>query len=241
MKNYYDQNYIIASSQCDVNSKLRFDAVLGIFQDVTTEHSTKMGTGHDDLLRSSNAFWVLSKVRFNLKGEIKVSSSVNAKTWPLKPQLIRFLRETQITSSTGTVNGLAEWCILDASTMAIRKASSVCYPHDMEYLPASEYVSDFLRIKETVEPENFCYLYKTMLTDIDVNGHVNNLCYARLALNAFEPNEFYNYNFTGFELHFISQTYYDYEISVYKKEIDGGVYVEGTNNGKTVFKAIFKK
>ena len=125
--------------------------------------------------------------------------------------------------------------------MAIRKVSSVCYPHDMEYLPQSPYVSDFLRFKETVDEKDFTYLYKTMLTDIDVNGHVNNLCYARMALNAFEPNEFNKYNFTGFELHFISQTYYGYEIFLYKKEIDAGVYVEGTNNGKTVFKAIFKK
>ena len=72
MKNFYEQNLTVTPSLCDPNEKLSFDAILTIFQDVTTTHSNQMGLGHSDMIANSNAFWVLSKTKFKLTGEIKV-------------------------------------------------------------------------------------------------------------------------------------------------------------------------
>ena len=241
MKNFYEQDFTVTSSMCDFSDNIRFDAILNIFQDITTEHSAIMGTDHEKMYKYSNAFWVLSKTKFTIEKETKVSSLVKGKTWPLKHGSIRFLRECEISGENQMIRGLSEWCILDATNLSIRKIDSVIYPQDFNYLDASPYATGFLRLNEQVCEEDYVYTYKTTFTDIDANNHVNNVSYSRMALNAFTPQEWKEQNFKHFEINFISQTYFGYEIKIYKKQTETGVYVEGKHNDKTVFKCIFTK
>ena len=61
-----------------------------------------------------------------------------------------------------------------------------------------------------------------------------------MALNVFSPEEFISQNFTEFEIHYLSQTYYGDEISVYKKKTDYGYYIEGKKDNKTTFLCYLK-
>ena len=239
MKNFYEQNLTVTPSLCDPNERLGFDAILTIFQDVTTTHSNQMGLGHSDMIANSNAFWVLSKTKFKLTGEIKVYNELNAKTYPLKPSAIRFIRENVIKSKNGYVEGVSEWCILDATSMAIRKINTVAYP-TFSHLEGKTGLT-FSRLNESVLDTDYAYTYQTTLTDIDANNHVNNVSYCRMALNAFTPKEWTEFNFNGFEINYISQTFYGYNIKIYKKVVENGVYIEGKYNDKTVFKTLFTK
>lgn len=238
--NIYSENFKIYSSNVDVNSNLRFDAILSYFQDLTTSHSTLMKIDHDSLMASSNAFWVLSKIKFKIDGTFKTGAELLGSTWPIKPSAIRFLRDYKITAKCGEINGKSEWCILDADTLAIRKFSTIVYP-ELQHKEERTLVGDFSRLNVEVDCSDLIYRYKTLFTDIDCNRHVNNVAYARMALNAFTVEEFENSNFNAFEIHFISQTYLANEIDVYKKQTDIGVYVEGKIEDKTIFKCLFYK
>ena len=129
--------------------------------------------------------------------------------------------------------------MLDASNLSLRKADSIKYPRDIEHLNDNVNVLDFTRFSQKVVEDDFYYSYKTVFTDIDCNGHVNNIAYARMSLNLFSPEEFDKGNFNSFEIHFVSQTYFGEEIKIYKKSEEGKVYVEGIKDNKTVFKALF--
>ena len=241
MENHFSQKRYVSSSIVDMNGNFRFDGVLGVFQDTATAHSAQMGVDHDRLVVSSNAFWVLSKVKFRIDGVFKTDDEIVADTWPLKPSAYRFIREHKITKDGGTVDGRSEWCVLDCEKLTVRKSSSIDYPHDMDCLEERASVSDFLRLNVAEEDCNYCYDYTTRLTDVDCNGHVNNLAYARMALNVFSPEEYPVYGFNAFEIHFVSQTYHGDTVKVYvKKDVDT-VYVEGRMDDKTVFKALFYK
>ena len=239
MNNYLQQNLTVTPSLCDPFEKLRFDAILTIFQDVTTTHSNFMGLGHSDLLKNSNAFWVLTKTKFNLKGDISIYNELNTTTYPLKPGAIRFLRENFITSNNGVVEGISEWCILDATTMAIRKFDSITYPNFTHL--ESKIDLTFSRLNETLLEGDYAYTYKATFSDIDANNHVNNVSYCKMALNTFTPDEWNEFNFKGLEIHYVTQAYYGNDIKIYKKVVDNGVYIEGKYNDKTVFKTLFTK
>ncbi len=241
MNSIYLINDTIKSSQVDVNNKIKFDAILDFFQNLATAHATQMGMGFDKLKETSNAFWVLSKIRFSLEGDIKQNDEVILKTWPLEPTTVRFLREYTIFSDKGKVLGSSEWCILDFDTKMLRKFSTVKYPNDFCHLTNRSGAGEFLRLKEEVCEENYNHTHKSLFSDIDCNAHVNNVSYAKMALNAFTPDEFSSYNFKSFEIHFVSQTYYGSEIKIYKKKLDDGVYVEGRLDDKTVFRTLFIK
>lgn len=229
------------SSKVDKNHLLRCDAILNIFQDLATAHATEMGMGFIELKESSNAFWVLSKIRYNLEGAIYQGDKLECKTWPLPPTPYRFVRDFKLSSDGGKVLGSSEWCVLDWTTGGLRKFSTLKYPDSLQHLSERSGASEFSRLKEEVFDSDFCYEYKTLYTDIDCNGHVNNVSYSKMALNAFSPQEFDEHAFKGFEIHFTSQTYFGDVIKVYKKAVDGGVYIEGRLEDKTVFKAKFEK
>lgn len=236
--NIYSEKIKIYSSNVDVNSTLRFDAILSYFQDLTTSHSTLMKIDHDNLMASSNAFWVLSKIKFKVDGIFKTGAELLGSTWPLKPGLIRFLRDYKITANCGEINGKSEWCILDADSLALRKSSTITYP-EFEHIEERSQVGDFSRLNVETSKSELIYSYKTLFTDIDCNNHVNNLSYARMALNAFTVDEFTLHNFNAFEIHFISQAYYGDCIDIFKANTDIGVFVEGKIDNKTIFKCLF--
>ncbi len=240
MKSYLTIKKEITSSMVDSTHKLRFDAILNTFQDLATAHATQMGMGFIDLKNSSNAFWVLSKIRFNLDGSIYQNQTIKATTWPLAPSTFRFVRDFVISSESGKVLGSSEWCLLDFDTIGLRKLSSVNYPSQLKHLKKRSNAGDFNRIKIELTNEDYLYDYTATFCDIDCNNHVNNVSYAKMALNCFTPNEFNDFNFKGFEIQFITQTYYGDKISIYKKTIENGVYVEGVCKDKTIFKSIFE-
>lgn len=241
MKNYISYNLNATSSMVDNNHNLRFDSILTTFQDLATLHATEMGLSFVDLKAQSNAFWVLSKIRFKLNGFIRQNDVVCCKSWPLNPTAYRFIREFKLSAGVASVLGSSEWCLLDCDTISLRKFSTVNYPNALIHIDEKSGAGDFLRLKEEISASDYNYTYKAKFTDIDCNNHVNNVSYAKMALNAFSPQEFEDYNFSEFEIQFVSQSYFGDEIKIYKKKTDFGVYVEGKLEDKTIFKTAFIK
>ncbi len=243
MKNYYGIKRKTTSSMYDNNYKLRFDGILTIMQDLATAHSYDMKVDHDTLLKSSNAFWVLSRAKFKINKHIVNDTLAYFKTWPLKPSGIRFLREFSfIQNKNVMVDGRSEWCIIDSKNFAIRRLDSVNYPTDLNYIKKSSNTPEFSKIKYLVNDEDYCLDYKVSFTDQDVNNHTNNVAYSRMALNCFEVEEFNNYDFSTFEIKFINQTFYGDVIKLYKKIVDENtVYIEGRIEDKKIFFVILSK
>ncbi len=229
----------IFASQCDDKQLLRTDAILNFFQDLATAHAIEMETDYNTLKARSNAFWVISKVKFKKSGIIRHNDPVFVSTWPIKPQGVRFLRDFHICGQNGEIHGASEWCILDFNTMGLRRLDSVCYPASMPHLEDRAKVSPFLRLREETCDGDYNYTYFTGYADIDVNGHVNNAVYSKMALNCFTPDEFSKLNYNAFEIHFLSQCFLGDKIKIFKKQVDSGIYIEGKIEDKAVFKCLF--
>ena len=230
----------ITSSKVDVKHNIRYDTILNIFQDLATAHATQMGMSFTALKENSNAFWVLSKIRFLIKGSIRQFDTLSSTTWPLQPTAFRFNRDFILEGKNGEIYGSSEWCVLDFDSGKLRQYSSLNYPNDLQHLTVRSNAGEFNKFFIDVSESNLAYTHTAQFCDIDCNGHVNNVSYAKMALNVFTPDEFVNYNFNGFEIHFISQTYFNDKIKIYKKQVENGVYVEGRLSDKAVFKAKFE-
>lgn len=241
MNNKIEINTKVYASNCDNNQRLRFDTILNYFQDIATLHATEMKTDFSTLKSTSNAFWVLTKIKFKLEGEIKYNDNVTIRSWPLNPQLVRCVRDFVIDAPNGKVLGSSEWCMLDVDTLRIKKISSTCYPSELDHITDRSGASDFIKLNEDITESDYFNTYVCVYTDIDCNDHVNNVSYSKMALNIFTPDEFTKYNFNAFEINFISQAYIGDAISIYKKVTDNGVYVEGKTKDKPVFKCLFSK
>lgn len=241
MKNTYNYNFTVPASYVDKNLKMRFDSILSLFQDMATFHSQEMGVNYEALLDSSNAFWVLSKISLQVNKFPLSNEKCEAETYPTDISGFRFLRELRLKGSEGAdVVGHSEWCVLDATTMQLRRSNSIVYPFDMQRRTDNVGL-DFIKERFSTTNEDYVYTYKVMLVDIDCNKHTNNVSYAKMAINSFDLQEFNTFNFTKLEIKFISQSYFGDEIKIYKKVLENKVYVEGKILDKQIFSLVFSK
>lgn len=241
MKNYFKTDYVIKYSEVDSNYNLRLDRILDYFQDITGTHSKEMGIDGPTMLATSNAFWILIKIKMVIKELPKFDDTVELETWPTTIGGVRFKRDYAIhKNGEKVVMSSSEWCTLDYDTRMPRKASSVCYPADMEHRIDESGAGALVRVKEKVGEEDYVYTYRSMFVDIDGNKHTNNVAYVRMVLNAFTPEEFESLNVKMMQIAFASQTYYGDEIQIYKKCTENGIYIEGQCHGKQVFNCILE-
>lgn len=239
MKNFYKTDYTVNYSDVDNNYNMRLDYIISRFQDITGVHSEQIGVDGPTLLKKSNAFWILTKFKLNIKGTPKNTEKIELETWPTIVSSVRFNRDYALyQNGEKIISGASEWCILDYDTKTIRRANSVCYPIDMPHREDRSGAENFFKIKENVCEENYKFTYRTCFTDIDSNQHTNNIAYVRMSLNTFSPDEFANLDIDQFQISFISQTFFGDEIKLYRKNIENGYYIEGKCNEKTVFNTI---
>lgn len=239
MNNQIEIKTKIYASNCDDKERLRFDSILNYFQDIATVHATEMKTDFEALKWLSNAYWVLTKIKFKIDGRFDYNDDIVIRSWPLKPQLVRCLRDFTIDGFRGKIIGSSEWCMLDVDDLSIRKIESTCYPMDFDHLDVRSGVAPFSKLKEEIDETNYYGSHVCVYTDIDYNGHVNNVSYSKMALNSFTREELKNFNYNAFEINFVSQCFLGDEIKIYKKQLINGVYFEGRKQDKQVFKCLF--
>ncbi len=240
MQNFYKCDYTVKSTETDSNYKMRLDYIVSLFQSITGIHSTELGVDGQSLLKNSNAIWVLTKFKLKINRLPLMDEKLEVETWPTTVKAVRFGRDFLLSrNGEKLVMGTSEWCTLDYDTKEIRRVSTVCYPADMPHREALSGAGYFVRVKETVCDKDYNHTHKCAFIDIDTNKHTNNIAYLRMALNCFTPDEFDILNIENIQISFLSQTYFDDEIKVYKKPTDYGFYIEGKHNDNTVFNCIF--
>lgn len=239
MNNTYSIKKQVDSSMIDYNNVMRFDNALLEFQNLAIFHSHEMGVGFEDLKNSSNAFWVLTKVKLYAPKMPHLTENTTFTTYPTDISALRFIREfTAFGDNGGKVLGHSEWCVLDFDTKQLRRSSSIVYPNDLVHRTDNVGLT-FDNARYEISDEDYVYTYKVKLTDIDCNRHTNNVAYARMALNAFTIDEYDSYNFNTFEIKFISQSYFASEIEIYKKAVDANtVFILGKSQDKNVFSVV---
>ena len=219
MENTYTLSSLVNYSDVDSNGQMRFDAIASAFQMVTGFHSKEMGVDGVTTVKKSNAYWVLSRIKFKIFKLPRLDENLQLETFPTTVSAVKFARDFNIhVNGEVAVAGVSEWCTLDVDTKAIRRTNTICYPFDMPHRTDRSGAGEFLKIREDVSEEDFCYMTKSLFVDIDTNLHTNNVAYVRMALNCFSPQEF-GAQFSEFEIAYINQTYYGDEISLYKNRL----------------------
>ncbi len=231
----------IDSSLVGFDGKLRFDTLLSSFQQLATMHSEELGVGFKDLYKNSNAIWIVTKIKLYAPKMPLLHETVEFTSYPTNITPLTFIREfTANGDMGGNAVGHSEWCVLDATTKTLKRSNSIVYPFDLPRRDDNVGLT-FSKMRCDDDILNYVYSYTVKLLDIDLNRHTNNVSYVKVALNAFSLEEFESYNFTSFEIKFISQTYYNDEIKVYKAEIDKNkFFIVGKVLDKLVFSAIIE-
>lgn len=240
MKNVYIEKLTTDDTQCDYSTNLPITEIMRLAEIAAFKHADMIGLDHQTMEKTSNAFWVLSKMKLLLKSNISSNEKLRIKTWTHDPGLIRFDRDVTIKSgNTVKAKISSEWCCLDMSTHRIRKANSVNYP-DLEMVETSAVKAEYSNLKLDVTEKDYVFTKTVRATDIDVNRHTNNLKYNFMALDSFSLAELESFEIKEYEIYFVNESHEGDKIDVYKKTVKGGYYIEGKVADKIVFRSVLK-
>lgn len=239
MNNTYKINHKVKFSEVDVNYNMTPDSIVTYLQDMTGAHSLEMGVDARNMRDKSNAFWIITKIKLKINTLPRFDEELEFETWPTTVDRIRFERDYRVNRDGETlVMCRSQWCVLDCDTLKLRRCDSVCYPHDMPHREDRSGAGDFVRSYEKTDESDLSCIHKICLTELDPNGHTNNVSYLRMARNTFTQSEMNGIEFDEIQISFASQTYFGDEVKIYRKKTENGFFIEGKKDDVLVFDCI---
>ena len=199
MKNIFNKSIKIPLSQCDNTSRLNITGVFNIIMDLATEHGDELGLGMQ-ALAEKGLFWVASKTKIKIHNRPKFFTTIDATTWPEKPNRIRCNRYYSIKDADQLIiEGKTEWVMLEIDSGRPAKIDGA-YPVDMEHCTDVVCEAPFCRLSTNFENCEKLGEYTVCSTDIDVSQHMNNVAYIRAVLGCFSCKELDEMNITEIDV-----------------------------------------
>ena len=183
LKESWRENYFVHSYEIDQQSRLSLESAINFFQDSALRNAEVLGLGFKDLA-VKDRFWVLSRLYVEMYRYPLLGDSIQLETWPKGMESLFAMRDFRIKSVDSNEllgAGCTAWLIIDGTTHRLQRVESVlsgempCYPHN-----ATKHKFDKISLASTMTSH---IRIVAGYTDVDINNHVNNVCYLKWAIN----------------------------------------------------------
>ena len=181
----FEKCYELRAADFDCHDRIHPASILALFQDVAGIHANELGIGFDALMENKT-IWVLTKVCYRMVGTPRRYERVRVRTWPLRPGRVNFRREYCIETEGGEVlvQGTSEWVVVHSEKRRVLPATDL-YPSD-DYCTDTFFEGRLPRVPR-VEREGEGVTVIPGFTQLDINGHINNTCYADYVMDMLAP------------------------------------------------------
>ena len=240
MKQIYTENRIVSCYEANANHLLRPAAMLDMMQEAAGRDADTMGFGYDKMI-SSNTAWVLSRVKLVFHQYPKWRDNVVFKTWHKGANRIFYLRDFLMEDTQGNrlVSATTSWLIIDlASRRMVRDRELADNFDNSQAGYAIEEQAEKVTLPKDIEPEHVD-THKVVWSDIDTNGHVNNVKYVVWALDVLDFDLVSKNQIKELLVNFDSEVLAGASVELYRvvEEFEGSTvcYVQGKVDGKASF------
>ncbi len=185
----FTRSFYIHGYDVDHNSNLRPSSLLSMMHETAWSHVNVLQLGWQDL-QKLGLFWALSKVHLKVHRMPKWCETITIETWARDKASVMFLREYRAYDEAGLLLAevSSEWILIDAIQQKITRTDRLGTQLESPERPI--FSARVPRIPKLQFPEG-TLPRQVLLTDLDMNLHVNNASYVRWMMNQF-PYEFYN-------------------------------------------------
>ena len=237
MKPSYSEKFRLRISDFDIYDNVTPCCALDLFQDVAGKHADMIGVGFDEMIKR-DLIWVLIRTKVEFLRPIGLYSTVKVITWPKEKGRMDFDREYEILDEKNNVcvKAISKWVVVNFKTRRISFAKDVSYK--CQILSKTNYPDSIARLEDFDIAD--CEIYKTRTTfsDLDHNGHINNVNYAKYVLNALKLNK--EENILSFEINYVKELKEDKEIALYFKKEGKTYFVKALSDDVLIFIANVK-
>ncbi len=207
----FQKEYEINYYQIDQNKEATPVSILHFLEDVATFHSESVGLGIDRLLEEGTAWilqrWLLKMERYPVLGE-----KITTETWPSRFEHFSATREFRMEDAEGRLIGWASslWIYLNtAKKRPVRIPEQFGRAYGLDQNRSLQ--APFERFQKMTEA-NSEINFHVRRSDIDTNGHVNNVRYVDWMLEGIPEDLIRDHQLAELEVLYKKETLYGEDI-----------------------------
>jgi medium-chain acyl-[acyl-carrier-protein] hydrolase len=232
--NPWKEEFSIRSYETDCTGKFRMASLFNYFQEIAGNHVVALGIGYE-VLKKLGYIWVLSRARVRVRRLPSWGERGIVETWHVTTDGLMYIRDFRMSDGSGNV-------LLDASTGWLLVDTANFRPHGPEALPIplpvnnnGRALEDPLRKLLPVRDIHPAYERSVLLSDLDVNDHVNNARYLEWIFDCYD-DEYVKGHTPGFlQVNYVGETTLGDTVALSRGEdasSPGIHYIEGVSRRK---------
>jgi len=205
----------------DRSDRLTLDAVFNYFQEAAISHAENLSVGREEMARTGQA-WILSRMSVLVNKRPKYRDTITVRSWPRGWDKLFAVRDYEIKDNqdNAVVSARSAWLIVDMEKRRPLRPQSV-----MDNLPLNEGLealsSEAGGAAALPERDNLqkAAERKALYTDLDYNGHVNNVRYINWIEDILESALLENANRMRFDINYLSEILTDETVELFSAPI----------------------
>lgn len=238
MSLFYEMTLPIDSRDVDGNGFCKASALLGHIQEAATQAAEHGGFGRNMTLNGYHAFWMLTRVWYQLSRPLRWGDPLTIRTWHRGNTAATMYRDYDLfIGDTPVGECVSAWVLADLDSRQIIRLGTVqeLQGTDGGALCKTKRLSK-LRLPDHQVPAG---RRKLRYSDTDLNGHVNNTRYADFACDALEmehlgPDRF----LSSMQIGYLAECLPGEELLLQVGREDSTCFVQGMDEGgKSRFEA----
>ena len=173
------EEYTIDIGHTDSRGLARPSTIIDFMQDIATRHAEQ--TGLAEGATRQHAFWVLSRLRYEMKRPLRSYETVRVTTWPRQIKGALWYRDFRFEVNGEEVGtAVTGWAIVNWETRKLMRPQLLQAEIPEQIVGKPEFLKG-IRCPETVP----CFDRVVRYSDIDVNRHLNNVKAVDILSDAF--------------------------------------------------------
>ena len=236
------RNFVVPCYMADDEYRLRASAFMDVAQDMALQGSQELGFGFDRM-NEVHMGWVLYRMYFKFLRPVIWREHMTMNTWHKGLEGLVFLRDFELLGADGerAVVGTSSWVVLDMKNRSFVRNDSLPPFVNPEPQNTEDAVKE--RAPKVVVPagldKRFDRVHTIRYSDIDFNGHTNNVKYVVWAMDSIDQEYASGHQVSEIAVNFNRETRLGDKVHLYTAEepSDTGriFYVEGIVDGLQSF------
>ncbi len=234
----YSENDIISCYRSDSHSNMRPEAFLDMAQQMAVK-GAQLLPFNDTALLEKGCVWVLARMKAIFDRVVPFDTQIRLDTWHKGQQGLYFLRDYTLSDHQGVaVRSTSSWIVMNVQTRSLSRDEDV-----MKLLSVAAQSSDNAieqACSKIIMPRgaeaSLIGKHRVRYSDIDKNGHTNNVKYTVWALDSLPSELVMGKRLKELSINFNKEALLDEEVELFHciKE-DGAHIIEGKSEGHQVF------
>jgi len=240
----WQENLPVRFGSIDKSNRLTLNAVFQYFQEAAISHADNLGVGREEMAASGQV-WLLSRMTVSVNKRSDYLDTITIRSWPRGHEKLFVIRNYEIKDKAGNsvVAGKSAWLVVDLGKRRPLRPEVI-----MERMPSNHGLDTFTAEDNAAsgleERSNLVKVSerKALYTDIDYNGHVNNVRYIQWIEDTLDTKLLENAGKMRLDINYLNEVLLGDKIDIYSGTLNENTFTfDGKKeNGQSAFRAELK-